>query len=89
MNDIGDDIEEQVEHIMPLKDVAEYTHASYRQLSEWERRRSSTGFPDPKEKLGKYKLYDVHDILRWEALWKKATKNTGNRTLNGGTNGAR
>lgn len=66
------------DNIMPLADIAEYIDGiSARQLLRWAEKGRSNGFPGPKETLGKYKLYDRDEVLKWVFLWKKVNKRLG------------
>lgn len=48
---------------------------SYGQLTNWESRRPSNGFPEPTQVQGRYKFYDPAEIKKWVFLHRKATKN--------------
>ena len=60
----------------PLAEIVNYLPGvSLRQLTRWEERRETNGFPQPKETLGRYKFFDPEEIIKWWTLWTKATKN--------------
>lgn len=79
-------IQQEYEHIMSLADIAEYLpEVTPNQLYRWSEPERDNGFPEVKEVIGRYRLYDRNEVLRWVVLYKKATKNLGRgRELNGG-----
>lgn len=70
----------------PLSEIAERLEGvSLRQLSNWESKRDKNGFPEPKDVIGRFKFFDVDEVMRWVHLWRKATKNMGRgKELNSG-----
>ena len=72
----------------PLFEIADMIPGiTYKQLSEWEKRRKTNGFPEPKQVQGRHRFYDPEEIKRWVHLHLKVTKNMiGNgQRLNDGT----
>ena len=69
----------KLESLEPLSEIAQmdWCEASQAQLSEWERKRITNSFPEPKETLGRYKFFDPDEVRRWYILYRKATKNMG------------
>lgn len=68
----------------PLRTIAEKLGITSRQLNQWELKRDKNGFPEPKETLGRFKLFDIAEVQRWHVLYSRATDgmNNGDR-LNG------
>lgn len=49
------------------------------------RKRSSNGFPEPKETLGRYDFYSLKEVKHWYSLYQKIIQNMNQgRRLNGG-----
>jgi hypothetical protein len=76
-------VESDYQDWYPLREIAEREWApSLKQLAEWARKRDTTGFPEPKETLGRYHFYDLGEVQRWVTLWRRATGNMGSGGLN-------
>ncbi len=71
--------------LLPLRDIAELLDppVSHRQVTEWARRRKSTGFPEPAEAFGRYLIYDLEAVQHWYTMWLRVTSRLGRNDLNG------
>lgn len=69
----------------PLFEIADMLPGVSRdQLVEWERKRKTNGFPEPKHTQGRWKFFDPAEVKKWVHLHKKATRNLGRgREING------
>ena len=76
--------EPKFDDIWNLAEIGARLNVPQRQLYEWARRRSSTGFPMPQHTVGRYHLYSYQEVADWYILWQKATSNMGRgAALNG------
>lgn len=84
---------DNIDNYWPLHDIVQKLSASgyyekFPQLGtfqEWERKRESTGFPEPATTLGKYKLYDINEVEDWYILWTRVTARLGRGDALNGT----
>lgn len=60
----------------PLFEIADMiSGVTAKQLSNWESKRKSNGFPKPKQTQGPHRFYDPDEVKQWVHLHLKVTKN--------------
>lgn len=76
--DIYSELTAPYKNIMKLSDIVEYIpNVTLTQLNRWSETGRNNGFPEPKETLGKYRLYDRDEVIKWVYLWTKVNKGLG------------
>jgi hypothetical protein len=81
---VGDAVSDR---LFTLQQISSILDIAFKQLTGWEDRRNTTGFPDAKKLLGKYKLYDIEEVREWKKLWDRVTENMrgkGSKNLRNG-----
>lgn len=79
--DIYTELTKPYESYMKLSEIVEYIpNVTLTQLNRWSEDGRNIGFPEPKERLGRFKLYDRDEVLKWVFLWQKATRGAGRPT---------
>lgn len=77
-NDLYRDLTKEYENWMTLSDIVEYIpDIKLSQLNRWSEPGRGVGFPSPKQTIGRYRLYDRDEVIKWVYLWQKVNKNLG------------
>lgn len=66
-----------LDNLYSLRTIAEKLGVEPNTLSRWAEPSRHLDFPTPKEKLGRYNLYDFDEVERWVFLWQKINGNLG------------